>query len=97
MFRMTTILLCLLLLIASSWLKADADGEALFFRRCAMCHMDEPSGIPAREVIAAYPRERIVDALLDGAMKEQAFDLSEQEIHAVVDYLKASEEKQKEK
>ncbi|MCL1635099.1 ThuA domain-containing protein [Luteimonas sp. SX5] len=64
------------------------DGEAIYRQRCAICH-DHPQGnIPPRSLIAARPRERIIEALTSGAMRAQAQGLSPEQIDSVARYLK---------
>jgi len=73
--------------------EAESRGEEIFQQRCVMCHVSAGTGIPLQQVIAAYPRQRIVNALLDGPMRELAFDLNEEEVDAIADYLKAWDKK----
>lgn len=67
---------------------ADLDAAGIYRQRCAMCH-DHPQGnIPPKAVLAARPRQRIVDALDHGAMRMQAQGLSKEQIDAMARYLK---------
>ncbi|WP_189644748.1 ThuA domain-containing protein [Luteimonas gilva] len=67
---------------------AGLDGEAIYGQRCAICH-DHPQGnIPPRSLIASRSRERIVEALSQGAMRAQAQGLSAEQIEDVARYLK---------
>ncbi|MCW5579733.1 MAG: cytochrome c [Luteimonas sp.] len=67
---------------------AAVDAAVLYAARCAACH-DHPVGnIPPREVIAAHPLPRVLEALASGAMRAQASGLSPVEIHALARYMK---------
>jgi mono/diheme cytochrome c family protein len=63
------------------------DGQAIYARRCAICHDQAQGNIPPRALIAARSRQSIVEALTLGAMREQAQGLSREEIEAVAGYL----------
>lgn len=65
-------------------------AAALFQQRCAMCH-DHPQGnIPPRSVLASRTREDIVRTLTQGVMQAQAAGLSERDIEALADHVRAS-------
>lgn len=65
-------------------------GAALFQQRCAMCH-DHPQGnIPPRSVLASRAREEIIHTLTQGVMQAQAAGLSEGDIAALADHVRAS-------
>lgn len=63
------------------------DGAALYRQRCAMCHDQAQGNIPPRSWIAKRGRAAIIDALTNGAMKQQAAGLTRREIEAVAGYL----------
>ena len=65
------------------------DGRTIFEQYCAMCHTETENGIPKQSLIASYPRKRIVDALINGAMQDQAYDMTSEEIGLAADYLKS--------
>ncbi|SFK53118.1 Cytochrome C oxidase, cbb3-type, subunit III [Lysobacter sp. cf310] len=62
--------------------------EAIYGQRCAACHDHAVGNIPPREVIARHPRERIVYALSEGAMRPQAAGLGAEQIAQLADYLR---------
>ncbi|MGH6611570.1 MAG: c-type cytochrome, partial [Burkholderiaceae bacterium] len=66
---------------------APRDAEALYERRCAVCH-DHPQGnVPPRELIARRPQQRIIETLTHGAMRPFAEGFSADEIEAIARYL----------
>lgn len=67
---------------------AGLAADAIYRQRCALCHDHAVGNIPPREVIAGHPRERIVQALSQGAMRPQAAGLSAEQIAQLADYLR---------
>jgi hypothetical protein len=62
-------------------------GEALYSARCSVCHDHAQGAIPPRKQIATRGRASIIEALTQGAMRAQAHGLSDEEIHAIAEYL----------
>ncbi|KRD34690.1 hypothetical protein ASE35_08080 [Lysobacter sp. Root916] len=67
---------------------AGAAVDEIYRQRCAACHDHAVGNIPPRDVIARHPRERIVHALSEGAMRPQAAGLSAEQIAQLADYLR---------
>lgn len=65
------------------------DGKVTYEQYCAMCHTNTDNGIPKHCLIASYSQERILDALINGAMQDQAYDMSREEIAMAANYLKS--------
>jgi polyvinyl alcohol dehydrogenase (cytochrome) len=64
------------------------NGGYLFRRNCAACHFPgNTTRAPLPEVLASQSREKLLETLEKGSMKEQAAKLSPAERAAVVDYL----------
>lgn len=70
-------------------LAVQVDGEALFGDRCAACHTggDLEPGTPAREDLAGFSPNFILDALNEGVMTPQAQGMSPAERVAVAEFL----------
>ena len=64
-------------------------GASLFATRCAACHADAGSGAPPLAVIARYPQERIVEALVVGKMKEMGAGLSDAQRTGIASYVRS--------
>src|SRR5579862_57034 len=81
------------LLLASSAVSAKAEddapspGEALYQARCASCHEGGVARAPDKNALQQLSAERIGFALGYGLMSQQAKDLSQREIAAIVRYL----------
>lgn len=73
---------------AASVVPANADGEAIYRQRCAICHDHAQGNIPPRRLIATRSHERIVETLARGAMRAQAQGLTAEQIDSVARYLK---------
>lgn len=69
---------------------AKIDSAKLYAQRCAMCHDLGQAGIPTRASLSMVTTEKIVFALQHGAMQNQAFGLSREEIEALARYLSAA-------
>ncbi len=87
---MTAAFLCAVL--ASSDAAAEktpvpgANGVAVFSQRCLLCH--GPGGrAPQLAAMGQLKRDTIYSILTEGIMKEQAAGLSDEERHAVADYI----------
>lgn len=72
----------------SSSALAGVAADEIYRQRCAACHDHAVGNIPPRPVIAGHPRERIVYALSEGAMRPQATGLSADQIGQLADYLR---------
>lgn len=66
-----------------------AEGKAIFASRCAGCHETAATGAPPKSFIASLPSERIVTALTTGSMQPLAAGITDTQIKAIVEYLKA--------
>lgn len=62
-------------------------GEALYRAHCANCHEGQVARAPTRAALSKVTRENIIDALTNGAMKQQAASLSANDKVIVADYL----------
>ena len=64
------------------------DGAALYAQHCASCHdRGQVARVPARDVIASLPPERIVAALVTGTMRVQGETLTADQRRAIATYL----------
>src|SRR6476620_3976176 len=75
-------------LVAVPGTAAPPSGEAIYTKRCAMCH--DKSGetrAPARSVLENLTVERILDAMTTGTMKAQAWGLSATERKLLASFL----------
>jgi polyvinyl alcohol dehydrogenase (cytochrome) len=74
--------------------KAEDDvptpGEAIYQARCASCHDGGVARAPDRNALRQLSPERIGFALGYGLMSQQARDLSQREIAAIVRYLRGT-------
>jgi polyvinyl alcohol dehydrogenase (cytochrome) len=66
---------------------APSEGEALYRAHCATCHDGQVARAPVRGALAKMTRENIVDALSNGAMRQQGATLSANDRVVVADYL----------
>lgn len=80
----TAALLGLLVIAAPA---AAQDGRALFEARCVSCHGGSDVRIPSVASLRERPAASIVEALTNGAMRQQGLDLSPAERQAVASYL----------
>jgi polyvinyl alcohol dehydrogenase (cytochrome) len=81
---------CLATLAAVFSLSASAapvSGEAVYARRCAVCHEQVNERIPARSVLQGMPATKILKALDFGAMITIANPMNREEREAVSKYL----------
>ena len=77
----------LLLAIWASPLPAASSGEAVYQKRCAVCHEQINDRIPPREALQKMPSVRILRALDAGPMMAIAFTISREDRMAVASYL----------
>jgi polyvinyl alcohol dehydrogenase (cytochrome) len=65
------------------------DGSAIYTERCATCHdsSNAANRAPRRDVLAAFPADRIVSSLESGLMQQQGEGLSAAQRRAVATYL----------
>ena len=78
----------MLALVAVPGTAAPPSGEAMYAKRCAMCH--DKSGetrAPARAVLENLTVERILDVMTTGTMKAQASGLSASERKVLASFL----------
>ena len=66
---------------------AAVSGEAVYARRCAVCHEQVNERIPSKDTLKAMPATRIMRAMDFGAMMSVAYPLSREEREAVAKYL----------
>ena len=76
-------LLCLLPVFAS----AAVSGEAVYAKRCAVCHEQISERVPSHESLKAMPATRILRAMDFGAMMSIAYPMSREEREAVATYI----------
>ena len=77
----------LLLAMWASPLLAASSGEAVYQKRCAVCHDQINDRIPPREALQKMPSARILRALDAGPMMAIAFTISREDRMAVASYL----------
>jgi polyvinyl alcohol dehydrogenase (cytochrome) len=78
------------LFLFSMWaspLVAASSGEAVYQKRCAVCHDQTNERIPPREALQKMPSPRILRALDAGPMMAVAFTISREDRIAVASYL----------
>ena len=75
------------LVMWASPLLAASSGEAVYLKRCAVCHEQVNDRIPSRAVLQKMSSARIVRALDAGAMMAIGFTLSREDRIAVASYL----------
>ena len=75
------------LCIGSLSAMAAVSGEAVYAKRCAICHEQIGERIPSHESLKAMPATRILRALDFGAMMSIAYPLSREEREAVAKFL----------
>jgi len=74
--------------LASAVTAAAQDGAALYRQRCQSCHEGgAASRAPARDVIAAFTPDRIVQSLDTGLMRQQGEGLTSAERLAIANFL----------
>ena len=78
------VLICAGSLVAMA---APVSGEAVYARRCAVCHEQVNEHIPARSVLQGMPATKILKALDFGAMMGIANPMNREERGAVSKYL----------
>ena len=66
---------------------AAPSGEAVYLRRCSICHEQTTDRIPPRGALQKMPSARILRALNSGAMMAIAFTMSGEDRKAVASYL----------
>jgi polyvinyl alcohol dehydrogenase (cytochrome) len=76
--------MCLFLRTGAS---AAVSGEAVYGKRCAVCHEQVNPRIPPRETLRTMTAARILRSLDFGAMMSIAYPLSREEREAVAGYL----------
>src|SRR5918993_4821858 len=67
---------------------AAVNGQAVFDRACASCHV-EGSSAPAPAALRQFTPEAILNALVNGKMAVQGSSLSEAERRAVAEFVTA--------
>jgi polyvinyl alcohol dehydrogenase (cytochrome) len=68
---------------------AEASGEVIYQQRCAACHEKPTDRAPTRQALAQMPPLVIAQAMMGGAMQQQAAGLGQDEILTVATYLGA--------
>jgi polyvinyl alcohol dehydrogenase (cytochrome) len=66
---------------------APVQGEAVYAKRCAVCHEQLKERIPSHESLKQMPATRILRAMDFGAMMSIAYPLSREERAAVASYI----------
>ena len=77
----------LLLAVCPGAVFAASSGEAVYQKRCAVCHDQVNERIPPRETLQKLPAARILRALDAGPMMAVAFTISRDDRMAVAAYL----------
>ena len=75
------------LFLCAGPLLAASSGEAVYQKRCAMCHEQVNDRIPPREALQKMPSARILRALDAGPMMAIAFTISREDRMAVASFL----------
>ena len=78
------LVLCALALASPA---SGQDGRTLFEARCTTCHASDDPRTPTVASLRQRPPASIVDALTNGAMRQQGSDLSAGERRAIAEYL----------
>jgi polyvinyl alcohol dehydrogenase (cytochrome) len=76
-----------LLAVWASPVLGASSGEAVYEKRCAVCHEQINDRIPPREALQKMPSARILRALDTGAMMAIAFTINREDRLAVATYL----------
>src|SRR6202140_5840055 len=84
---LSNIAFLLSLLVWAIPLSAASSGEAVYQKRCAVCHEQVNDRIPPREALQKMPAARILRALDAGPMMAIAFTISREDRMAVASYL----------
>jgi polyvinyl alcohol dehydrogenase (cytochrome) len=63
------------------------NGQRLYNQHCATCHAGADARIPSVTALRAFPPEAIVNALTNGAMREQGSGLSAAERRSIAEFL----------
>ncbi len=81
--------LCLsgILMIGSASAVAAVSGEAVYAKRCAVCHEQVNERIPTHAALSMMPATRIMRAMDFGAMMSIAYPLSREEREAVAGFV----------
>ncbi len=69
---------------------ATAQGRILYLARCAPCHDQGRSEIPARAAMAAHPASFIVEKLARGSMQSAALGLDDGQLQAIALWLRSA-------
>ncbi|HWE48799.1 MAG TPA: PQQ-binding-like beta-propeller repeat protein [Bryobacteraceae bacterium] len=80
-------LLCVVYALGSVPAFAAVSGEAVYARRCAVCHEQVNDHIPSHETLKTMPATRIMRTMDFGAMMSIAYPLSREEREAVAKYI----------
>jgi polyvinyl alcohol dehydrogenase (cytochrome) len=62
-------------------------GEALYRAHCASCHEGQVARAPVQGALRQMTRDNILDALINGAMRQQAASLSSNDKRELAEYL----------
>src|ERR1700746_3260458 len=81
------ILICMFLLRGQVCAAAGVAGEAVYGKRCAVCHEQINPRIPHRETLKKMTASRILRSLDFGAMMSVAYPMNREEREAVAGYL----------
>ncbi len=77
---------------ASAQNAAPVSGEAVYQKRCAICHDQVSSRAPSREVLQTMPAVRILRTLDFGLMMGVSYPMKREEREAVANYLGTKDE-----
>jgi polyvinyl alcohol dehydrogenase (cytochrome) len=66
-------------------------GQTVFQADCSSCHDPAVARAPSRQMLAAFPPDRIVEALASGVMKPMAAGLSDRDRRSIAVYLTGRE------
>ena len=74
-------------LLAAAVSYGAVSGEAVYARRCAVCHEQPNERIPSRDTLNKMPATRILRAMDFGAMMSIAYPLNREEREAVAKFI----------
>src|SRR5262245_10489428 len=86
-FGGATIFILLYLIISVPALTAAVSGEAVYQKRCAMCHDSANARVTARDTLNKLPATRILRTLDFGVMMNVASPMTREEREAVATFL----------
>ncbi|ARN75267.1 hypothetical protein BST96_14780 [Oceanicoccus sagamiensis] len=68
-------------------LKGNAEGASLYKEKCALCHSNPQIRAPAFSILKSMSEEKVLLAMTEGKMKQQAASLSDKQRSQLAKYL----------